>query len=462
MRKRLHLKPKTKVTVSTRIRLVIIVSSFAVAVAVGFVLYYQFADVEVGLASDETTLPEFNYRKKITYSSDLIKGNEALINFPILISIIDSDLRAVNKGGKIIHPKGFDIRFTKADGKTIMPSQIESYNPLNGELNVWVSIDTLSSKSNSELYMYYSNAVIKNELPNVLWSDHVKGVWHFNGNINANNNRKLNAITIGTSEVNGKIGAGRLFSANAKNCASFDYNVDLDIKTDFTISAWIYLNELGREQVIVSNQGDGPGGYRLSINKDNQLLVDFINTAGKRISTSGANGAEKLEKERWYFVAGVYNSSLNQLQTFVDGISDKSVAIQDAPCLTSSSLQIARNQFVDDSYFNGILDEIKIETIARSQSWLATEFYNQFNPKVLFSIGKEEDLIMSSDARKRNKESIKANNEFELKTQTQANNLYAKKVNNSKENPTSVSASAEIIQARLNNIKRVAKSNEGN
>jgi len=460
MRKRLQLKPKTKVTVSTRLRLVIIVSSFAIVVAVGVILYYQFGDVEDSLANQENALPDFNYRKKLTYSKDIVKGNELLLNFPVLINLIDADLRAANRGGKIIHPKGFDIRFTKADGKTVLPAQVESFNPNTGEVNVWVVLDTLSSKSNNQLYMYYSNATIKNELANVLWSDNVKGVWHFNGDVNAKNNRKLKATTIGTSEAKGKIGAGRLFSSSAKNCASFDYSEELDTKGDFTLSAWIYLNEKGREQVIVSNQGDSPGGYRLFINKNNQLAIDFINTAGKRISTSGVEGAEKLELNRWYFVAGVYNASLNQLQTYVDGIFDKSIVVSDAPATTSSSLQIGRDQFNDNSYFNGILDELKVTAAIRTQSWLATEFYNQFAPKSLFSLGAAEDLNMSAEARLRNKQAMGENDKQELKNQVNANNQEAKKLNGASGNPNAVSSSAEVIQARLNNIKRVAKDND--
>jgi hypothetical protein len=460
MRKRLQFKPKAKVTVSTRIRLVVIVSSFAVVVAVGFILYYQFGDVEDSIANQENVLPDFNYRKKLIYSKDIVKGNEVLLNFPVLIQLTDADLRAVNRGGKIIHPKGYDIRFTKADGKSVLPAQVESYNPNTGEVNVWVVFDTLSSKSNNLLYMYYSNAIIKNELANVLWSDNVKGVWHCNGDLNAKNNRKLKATTIGTSEVKGKIGAGRLFSSEAKNYASFDYSEDLDIKGDFTISAWIYLNEKGREQVIVSNQGDRPGGYRLLINKNNQLAVDIINTAGKRISNSGVEGAVKLEMNRWYFVAGVYNSSLNLLQTYVDGIFDKSLSLIDAPANSSASLQIGRNQFDEDSYFNGVLDEIKVTSAIRTQSWLATEFYNQFAPKSLFSLGAAVYLNMSAESRLRNKQAMGENDNQELKNQLKANKLQAKKFNGASGNPNAVSSSAEFIQARLNNINRVAKDND--
>ena len=460
MRKRFQLKPKTKVTVSTRIRLVIILTGFAIAAAVSFILYYQLGDVEDSWANKENVLTDFNYRKKLTFSKDIVKGNEVLLNFPVLIQLTDADLKSANRGGKIIHPKGYDIRFTKSDGKSVLPTQIDSYNSNTGEIIAWVLLDTLSLKSSNEIFMYYSNATIKKELANALWSDNVKGVWHFNGDLNAKNNRKLKATTIGTTNTIGKIGAGRLFSAATKNCASFDYSEELDIKGDFTLSAWIYLNEKGREQVIVSNQGGNQGGYRLFINKDNQVAVDFINYAGKRIGTRGNADAEKLELNRWYFVAGVYNASLNQLQTYVDGIFEQSLAISDAPALTSSSLQIGRDQFNDNSYFNGILDELKITAAFRTQSWLATEFYNQISPKTLFSFGATENLNMSDVARLRNKKAMGENDLHELKNQQNANKQQAKKLNSVAVNPNAVSSSAEVIQARLNNIKRVAKEKE--
>jgi len=460
MKPRLQLKPKTKVRIRTSVKLTIAGAAFAVVVAVGFLAYYNFGTSTDSIANKETQLPDFNWRKKLTFGKDLLKGGEPLLNFPLLVTVTDPDLRNVGKGGKVLSPKGFDIRFTKSNGVSILPSQIERYNPSTGELTAWVLLDTLGPKSSTELYLYYSSAIQRSELPNVLWSDGFMGVWHCNGDLNANNDRKLKATTLGTSEALGKVGMARMFDANRKDCASFPYMETIDLNRDFSLTAWIYLNESGREQIILSNQGDRPGGYRLFVNKDNRISADFITSAGKRIGIeSSGNTGEKLEVEKWHYVAVVYTPKLNRLETFIDGISDRMANIIESPMQTSSALQIGRDQFEPGTYFNGILDEVRIAAKPLSQAWLATELYNQINPKQLFVLGNAEELTMDVASVNRNKEGLTTSNAEELLIQQSANKLQAKKLPSEGNGPATVSNSAEVIKARMDNIRRVSDKN---
>ena len=45
-----------------------------------------------------------------------------------------------------------------------------------------------------------------------------------------------------------------------------------------------------------------------------------------------------------------------------------------------------------NGHYNGIIDEIQMIREAKSDNWLLTEFRNQNNPEVFYSIGAEESI----------------------------------------------------------------------
>jgi len=460
MKSRLQLKPKNKVTVKASMRLVYVGATFAIVVAVGVLMYSNFGTSKDSVANNTDRLPGFNYRKTISINKEIIRGDEVLYNFPMLVSIKDDDLKHVSQGGKLINLKAFDLRFTKRDGVSTLSSQIESYNNKTGEVKVWVMIDTLSDKIGHDLFVYYSNASINSELPPMLWMNDYEGVWHMNSNVNADNTRKISTTLSGTNSAEGKCGLARQFSSERKDFASFNYVPGLDLKKSFTISVWIKLNEVNKKQVIVSNQGDTPGGYCMFISENNRLNIDFINSAGKHINLDNSSEGEKLEKGKWYHLNAIYSKEENQLRTYIDGISDRTASIIDAPASTASSLQIGRNQFESDTYFSGIIDELRISSVARSQGWLATEFYNETLADKLFILGITEELLLSNTEIKNNKSSLQSNDLARVSKTELENTVQAKKNPVNAQTPGALSSNSEVIQNRLNNIKRVADENK--
>lgn len=459
MKRKLQLRTKTKVKLRTSVKLAYAGAALSLMLIGGWVIYTNFGTSTDSLAGNEKYLPDFNWRRKLTFGNDLIKGKETFLNFPLLVQVSDPDFKSISNGGKVVHPKGYDIRFTKSDGLTIYPSQIDSYNPKTGELSAWVLLDTLSEKSLKDLYVYYSNATIQAELPNILWSDAYRGIWHMN-DLHASNNRKLRAITQGTAKATGKVGSAYMFQASNKDAAFYPYSEEIDLKSDFSLSAWVYLNELSREQVILSNQGDRSGGYRLFISADNKLSVSYSNASGKLISTVDVSGGETLEKERWYYVAATYSVKENSVKTYVDGLLDRSLATIDSPGATSSSLQLGRDLFNQSTYFNGMLDEVRIAAQANSQAWFATELYNQTLGKQLFTLSLAEEISLDLASVNKNKESMNKQNAETQAQQAKANELRAQKVPATGEAPATLTTSAEAIQARMSSIRRVAKDNE--
>jgi hypothetical protein len=219
------------------------------------------------------------------------------------------------------------------------------------------------------------------------------------------------------------------------------------------------LNELNKKQVILSNQGDLPQGYSMYINENNQLCANFYNASGKLIQFTEDSDSEILDKERWYHVNITFSAEEKKLTSYVDGIEDRFTTVIDIPHPSAAELQIGRNQFDKDSYFNGLLDEIRIAVVPRSQLWLATVFYNESLADKLFSLGAIEDLNLNSEAVDAGKKAIKEADDQNLRINSKNNTLSKTKSSGSAQIPGVLSNNAEVLQARLNNIKRVANEN---
>lgn len=94
----------------------------------------------------------WSYRKAITISSSQNSGGSNLTNFPLLISVTDSNLAAAAQSS------GNDILFTASDGVTKLSHEIETYTSSIGLLNAWVSVPSISPTTNTVIYMYYGNS----------------------------------------------------------------------------------------------------------------------------------------------------------------------------------------------------------------------------------------------------------------------------------------------------------------
>src|SRR5688572_15329378 len=78
--------------------------------------------------------PGYGYGKQIVIYASQVPGPIDLLNFPVLISLTNPDLRTIANGGHVENANGFDIVFTNDDCSTILDHQLERYNPTTGQL----------------------------------------------------------------------------------------------------------------------------------------------------------------------------------------------------------------------------------------------------------------------------------------------------------------------------------------
>ncbi|MEJ5961503.1 LamG domain-containing protein [Pedobacter immunditicola] len=328
-----------------------------------------------GLVCDaqQSWLPGYRYRKKITINKTKVENNATAphwSDFYVLVELEEPGLRHLENAfeNKITHPEGLDIAFSNAVSPlAALKFQLVSYNAQTGKLVCWVLIDKLYTKTSTientnSFYFLYGSAVLHQPHDPVvesMWKGGYYHVQHFN------------------EAAEGMIGAGKSF-----NGISDQKLVEPHTNTEYTLSAWIKLHELGRELMIMSNDSAGTGGYQLQVNKENRLV--FIVNRGPSVRTF--TGSSVLKMNEWNFVSTSLTST--SLRILKNGASEYTNAALNFTAPLPAQVVIGASK-TGNQFFNGIIDDLKISKIAKTTPRILTEYVNQVNPQSFYTVESE-------------------------------------------------------------------------
>lgn len=390
---RLVPKTKTKVSVRTNMRFVVAAGALALGVFSVALVYNTIGTSKDSIANNRwngmETLAEYKFRKKISINADQIPQGETLHHFPVMVIIKDAELKSASNGGMVVSESGADIRFTKDDGVSLLNYEIETYNPATGDLLAWVEMDSISHGNPPSVFLYFSNKFAANESSSAAWNKTYKAVWHLKGALSTKIPHANQFASAETFE-----GDKEVYVASEKNSSQFpclNTPEDVDITGDLTLSAWVNVSGK-KEQVILSNQSGFNGGYRLSINKDKRVEFDIRNENAVAAQIAGKENAFELEKDTWYHIAAVYSDEKDTMMVYVNGKFDRGLKTDVSLAGSTEPLQIGREPLKKIYYFDGLLDEVHVSNIARSEAWIAAEYANQNNPAAFMKIGNTEEI----------------------------------------------------------------------
>lgn len=172
-------------------------------------------------------------------------------------------------------------------------------------------------------------------------------------------------------------------SCKSGSCLSFNGTTDyinipnsasIDPTASWTLSAWVYRNSIGSQHSILEKYDwvSGKGNYGMRIDATNKL-VGF--TVSGFLSDS-VTGTTNLNAGTWYFVVSTFDSSINTLKVYVNGVlenTNSNATIK--PPSSSASLKIGSRGSDIATLFYGNIDEARIYNRALS----ATEILNMYN-----------------------------------------------------------------------------------
>ena len=317
----------------------------------------------------------WNYRKAITINHNQVASStgETYANFPVLVSLGSDANLAANASST-----GADILFTDSSGTTKLNHEIETYASTTGQLVVWVNVGSsgLSTTTDTTLYMYYGNSSASNQQnATSTWDSNYKAVWHLN---EANGASSPDSTTNGetlTSTAYPSAATGLIDGAQSFNGTSnFLSNSMSGPSGSVTYSAWIKATSF-----LSSDNSKIVGA-----NSYPQVWVGYPTHTALFGDNNVVNGSTTLATGSWYYLVGVADSSGNAMHIYVNGLKDDTSNVAYA--------NSAYNPFIigsSGSGMNGIIDDVRVSSTARSADWIMTEYNNQSTASTFYSVGSQ-------------------------------------------------------------------------
>jgi Tfp pilus assembly protein FimT len=324
--------------------------------------------------------PSWLYRQAITIDHTKVPSTQT--NFPVLINLASN----ANLTAHAL-ASGNDILFTDSTGTTKYSHEIEKYTSATGALVAWVKIPSLSSTTNTTIYMFYGNPAAGNQQNATgTWDSNYKDVYHMNqsppaaivDSTSTANNGTPNNMT-SANQIAGKIGGA--------------------------------LNFNGTNQYIVTNSSAGlpttDFTYELWENTANSVNnPEFFNTLADQINVINAGGGVDVHSHISYSFTSftsindnttyaiVVSRSGSTMFVYINGVQDGNVGTDGTAYTQSCTFMIGAdsnsNCLPGGNYMSGMLDEMRVSNIARSANWVKTEYNNQNSPATFYSIAAQE------------------------------------------------------------------------
>jgi hypothetical protein len=166
----------------------------------------------------------------------------------------------------------------------------------------------------------------------------------------------------GTTLTRGKIGQARRFNGTSDY---IDLGTNAGLKPqNITVEAWINTGYLGVDpwEAIVERQKNAWVSYRLGWN--GLLSFEIGSTEGSPYGAE-AQATQNFDDGNWHHVVGTYNHS--QIKLYVDGVLQASTPFtQDILYSGVSPARIGQHNNEADSFFPGLIDEVRISNVART------------------------------------------------------------------------------------------------
>jgi hypothetical protein len=335
-------------------------------------------------------------KKKITIESDQVP--KTLTNFPVLINISgDTDLSA-----NIGFNDGRDIAFVDSTETTQYNHEIEYFNTGAGggaTLRAWVNITSLSSSVDTELYMYFGNSGASNQSnPSETWDSGYQAVYHFEGTgWSSIDDSTANNEDVNNEGGNPQYNQDAMFGRGIDFDGSGDY---LQIQDNFEMSfisggnddyctfEAIIKKDTENECPIMSKYfSSSLREWFWRFNNDDEMRLLFYDETNNKQVACDSNAI--FDGWRGYsYVASVYNKTgvatsdnyfihyNKTLNVTGTGSTGEGYVVKRN---TASHPRIAYSGNGGGKYLDGLIEELRISTVARSKHWIETTYNTIWN-----------------------------------------------------------------------------------
>ncbi|MFA6240188.1 MAG: beta-L-arabinofuranosidase domain-containing protein [Candidatus Hydrogenedentales bacterium] len=308
-------------------------------------------------AEDAWWNADWQYRQRIDLNSTLI--SEELTNFPLAVRI---DVKSLPAGA--VQPDARDVRIVDAEGNAL-PLEIVRADSSQIEATVQLARVTPDAPG-QRLYLYFGNPKAEAVKAAPVWDAQYRTVLHLNGSLDDASGKGSVVKTVGAVTV----GDGAIFT-EAEGYLSIDPAALAGIGEQITIAVRFRAKASPGVQTIVSgNRGEGPEEWFNFGLKIPNVVHTNATSHGNRAAELNVPG---IGVDEWHCAVVVYDAKAKTRTICIDGaVLEKDGALPGP--LEVKELRIGRGLLHFDPWqFNGVIDEVRIADVARSNSWARAE-----------------------------------------------------------------------------------------
>ncbi len=315
--------------------------------------------------------------------------NSDQYSFPLLVRLDDNNFDYTQTD-----ENGSSLRFVKPDG-SLLPHEIELWDPISQSGYVWVQIDTVYANSPSQFIYLFCVSDGTTVSQNDIVFDTSAGflsVWHFNENPEQPSYHRdatpyrLRAFEdLSQGPVKGIIGNAQFFDGKEDNIDLGNPD-HLTFDGPFTLSLWLntdwetapkeyqYIVDNFKADTISGSNAPGSGFSLLthvgrSGNNRLQFMIYSEDGTGSAIT-------DLLTGTGWKHIAAVYSG--DDLRIYIDGIQAnyfENTPPPGPPLRSVQSITLGKREYDAEGFnFAGIMDEVRFCGVARSEDWIKLSY----------------------------------------------------------------------------------------
>ena len=326
------------------------------------------------------TLGGWSKRQKLTI--DHTQVDDELTDFPVKV-IVSSD----NPLFDTAKSDGSDVRFTAADGETLLKFEREVHDTTEKIAVYHVKIPSVSSTSDTDFYLYYGNASASDaSSPASVWDSDYVLVMHMDGSLKDSTSNGNDGTNYGSTLGLASDGYYRSFDGVNDYIrypllgifdGSYGFSIELKYNHNNDDGDQHLLNTMGEHSVQIQTGEFQPSNVLHCRPNLNGVWKDVVIAPSHSLNTE-------------YYTALTYNPTSGWLLYVDDQSVDSNSETGSINTMTRYNA-IGRRSSHEDSHFDGTISEVRISSTTRSDAWIKATSASLHNN--LLTFGSEEPAV---------------------------------------------------------------------
>lgn len=328
--------------------------------------------------------PLFEQRWPLTVANPT---TEMITDFPVLLRL---DCALVDCG--LFGNAGSQLRIVDQNCQ-LLPHEIEAWTG-TGESLVWFRVPLLAA-AGTRVYLYgkFGSGAEPAPLPaSAVWSNGFQGVYHLSTDVADSSPLANDGTDSSTAQVSAAIGVGRQFDGS-RAIELEDSQPLLRSVDGATVETWVNLTDAsstpGHNLLAI-----GIGSVSRTIYSRVQLGISGAWRATATVRRLDADPDQPqtvsppLTRGTFHHVVVRARYGVPSLQAFVDGVQTADIPLTwlTAGLTADTDSRNAALGAQDDgnaAFMRGILDEVRVANVARSDAWIALDYLAQKAPGIV-------------------------------------------------------------------------------